>query len=373
MKKFRTLITGILSLAMCVSVSGVSASASTSTTYLKGDVNGNGAVDLTDLTNLSLFLSGNKASADNSMSQRLDVDLDGIIDNCDLDAIADIVRQSASTYSIAYTSTNESVPTQSTVSYSKHNASTGAKVGNNYELSPVSSITDMSLRSIFGDDTREIDYSKSGVVKLECTKLIDGVEKGYVATGFVVDEHTILTSAHFVYEVGKEVFSYDISYTLYNSDGTSIGTYDADYYHVPQTYLDLSVYAPESDYALITVSEDLYDYMCFELGVAREKVKNTNPEIYVTGYSHVYNTSRPELYMDIVTGSGFLTDSKTSSQCLYYDTDTVSGESGGPVYVTNSDGSFTVIGINSGHDEDRNIAKRIDTNILHFIYNNPNI
>ncbi len=356
---------------MCMSVSGVSASAST--TYLKGDVNGNGVVDLTDLTNLSLFLRGSNSSADNLMSQRLDADLDGIIDYGDVSVISSIITNVSSTYSVSYTSTNESVPAQSTVSYSKHNASTGAKVGDNYELSPVSSITDMSPRAIIGNDTREIDYSKSGVVRLNYTKLIDGVETGYVATGFVVDEHTILTSAHCLYEAEKEALAYDLSYTLYNSDGTSNGTYDADYYHVPQTYLDLSSYSQESDYALITVSQDLYDYMCFDLDVARDKVRNTNPEIYVTGYSATNNPSRPELFFEMVTGSGFLSESKTSSKCLYYNTDTVGGESGSPVYVMNSDGSMAVIGIHSGSYGISNAAKRIDTNILHFIYNNPNL
>lgn len=374
MKKFRTLITGILSLAMCVSVSGVSASASTSTTYLKGDVNGNGTVDLTDLTNLSLFLGGSNSTADDLMSQRLDVDLDGIIDYCDIDAISDIIRYDIPTCLISYTSTNESIPAQSAVSYGKYNASTGTKVGNNYTLSPVSSITDMSPRAIIGNDTREIDYSKSGVVRLNYTKLIDGVAKRYVVTGFVVDEHTILTSAHCLYEAEKEALAYDLSYTLYSSDGTSNGTYGADYYHVPQDYLDLSSYSPESDYALITVSQDLYDYMCFDLGVARDKVRNTNPEIYVTGYSVINNPSRPELFFEMVTGSGFLAESKTSSKCLYYNTDTVGGESGSPVYVMNSDGSMTVIGIHSGSNGAySNTAKRIDTNIMHFIYNNPNL
>ena len=58
----------------------------------------------------------------------------------------------------------------------------------------------------------------------------------------------------------------------------------------------------------------------------------------------------------------------------YYNTDTVGGESGSPVYVMNSDGSMTVIGIHSGSNGAySNTAKRIDTNIMHFIYNNPNL
>lgn len=369
MKKFRTLITGILSLAMCVSVSGVSASASTST-YLKGDVNGNGTVDLTDLTNLSLFLRGSNSTADDLMSQRLDVDLDGIIDNCDLDAIADIVRQSASTYSIAYTSTNESVPTQSTVSYSKHNASTGAKVGNNYELSPVSSITDMSPRAIIGSDTRQIDYSKSGVVEL--TMNFVGLSGNYVATGFVVDEHTILTAAHCVYDTKENAPSCNLSYTLYNSDGTPQATYNAEYYHLPQAYVGLSDYSPTIDYALITVSQDLTDYMCFDLGLAREKIKNTDPTIYVTGFTG--GASSSDLYGEMVTGTGVLASDETSSSCLYYNTDTYNRQSGSPAYVMNSDGSMTVIGVHSGgHNSYSNVAKRIDSNLLHFIYNNPSL
>lgn len=51
----------------------------------------------------------------------------------------------------------------------------------------------------------------------------------------------------------------------------------------------------------------------------------------------------------------------------------VGGESGGPVYVKTQDGKITVIAINSGGTSTYNVGRRIDSNILHFVYNNPNL
>lgn len=51
----------------------------------------------------------------------------------------------------------------------------------------------------------------------------------------------------------------------------------------------------------------------------------------------------------------------------------VGGESGGPVYVKIQDGKITVIAINSGGTSTYNVGRRIDSNILHFVYNNPNL
>ena len=58
---------------------------------------------------------------------------------------------------------------------------------------------------------------------------------------------------------------------------------------------------------------------------------------------------------------------------INYSSDMVGGESGGPVYVKTQDGKITVIAINSGGTSTYNVGRRIDSNILHFVYNNPNL
>lgn len=76
----------------------------------------------------------------------------------------------------------------------------------------------------------------------------------------------------------------------------------------------------------------------------------------------------------MVTGSGnLLCNWMVWDGELYYNTDSVRGESGGPVYVKTPNGDVSVIGINTEGSASDNRGKRIDTDILHFVYNNPYI
>lgn len=137
----------------------------------------------------------------------------------------------------------------------------------------------------------------------------------------------------------------------------------------------------EYDYAIITVAESLSSYKCFNIGVCRDNLKTIDPDIYVTGYSGVSQADNPaynqQLKRKIVTGSGKLVTNWQGyimkPKAIHYSTDVVTGTSGGPVYVKDSNGVMTVIGICSGEDSDCNWGTRIDSNILHFIYNNEKL
>lgn len=71
-------------LILCTSNIASTNVGATGNTYLRGDVDGNGSVTLSDLGYLANFLHGYKATANNHMTQRLDVDLSGIIDQNDI-------------------------------------------------------------------------------------------------------------------------------------------------------------------------------------------------------------------------------------------------------------------------------------------------
>ena len=79
------------------------------------------------------------------------------------------------------------------------------------------------------------------------------------------------------------------------------------------------------------------------------------------------------------TGSGSLvtTPDTTSNYELRHNVDMVGGDSGGPLYVINSDLTKTAIGINVRHDPSSpsqyNCATRITPDILSFVYNNSNL
>lgn len=375
MKKLKLGLSVFLSSALCMSTfGGVGTVSATSTTYLQGDIDDNGSVDLLDVSNLAIFLSGSAGSANDSMSQRLDVDSNTVIDNNDLDLLRLIVLGDESSSTKSYASSS-SVPSQNTIAYQEYNAQSGEAIGDDYVLYPVNSIGGTAPRNIFGADTRQIDYSKSGVVKLTTTYPRGSSE----CTGFVVDEHTILTAAHCVYDMESESPINNLKYTLYNSNGTEVATYNAVSYHLPVAYTDVTNYYTETyDYALITVSQDLSDYMCFDVGVATDRIINSSNLIYATGFSGSRESANgnssinTSLYGHMVTSVGYLSRSLAEDR-IFYDTDTVGGQSGCPIYISNSDGRMTVIGICTSNYDEYNVAARIDTDMLHFIYNNPNI
>lgn len=80
-----------MALILCtISIASTNVEA-TGNTYLQGDVDGNGSVTLSDLGYLANFLHGYKATANDHMTQRLDVDLSGIIDQNDMTLLSDII------------------------------------------------------------------------------------------------------------------------------------------------------------------------------------------------------------------------------------------------------------------------------------------
>lgn len=263
--------------------------------------------------------------------------------------------------------------------YRVFSASTGNYL-RSYTLDPIPSAN--NSRKIIGIDEREIDWSKSGVVKIM-------TEGDYIGTGFVIDDHTIATAAHCVYEQHyicgielSEILLFDV-----NGNVTLHATPVEE--HIPLGYINANpLYSERSatqDYALITVEEDLSDYICFSLGVPLDSVKDNNTVVSVTGFPYeidgvdepVNTYSRHEMY----TGSGIIVDAPTDHlDQLYYSNDTSSGNSGSPVYVTESRGGrtyYTVIAINVGYTNlplyQYNIGMRMTTDLINFYNANDNL
>ena len=83
------------------------------------------------------------------------------------------------------------------VSYTVFSLKRGGTYKTKYTLNPVDTLSSTNARAVIGDDTRVVDFSKSGVVKINFTA---SNGESYWGTGFVVDEHTIATAAHCVCE-----------------------------------------------------------------------------------------------------------------------------------------------------------------------------
>lgn len=252
-----------------------------------------------------------------------------------------------------------------------------------YSLSTVSTISTTSTRSVYDDDTRVVDFTKSGVVKL-----VSGTS--YVGTGFIVDAHTIATSAHCVYNKNtSDNYSGNTvtSILVFNSNGAVVKTVtNLKQIHVPRLYIATNTGSGEAnpyDYALITVEEDLSDYAIFNLGVMMDNFPNTRSAVSVTGFPLTVNGSTVNSHSThrMYTGTGTLLAS--DDYCCYYNTDTSGGNSGGPLYVTttfNNKTYYTVIGIHgygnvtcNGSSMRYNAAIRMTTNLLQFYKNNPNL
>ena len=371
-KLLKTLIAGVSALTMCISAMPLSASAAT-TSYKKGDVNGDGIVNSSDVLAIKKFLNGNLAAKDGAMAERLDVNLNGIVDQIDMSTIKNIVLGLEDEATL--TSNDTSSVTSQDANRLYYVFDSNGNYIKKYTLQKVSNIASgASTRTIIGDDDRYVDNSLNGVVRFSYNN------EGNGFTGFVVDKHTILTAAHCITQNSIAcVPSYSYTIEFFDKNGSRDNSITATPVecHIPYQYIanqhaDDNIYE-KYDYALITVKEDLSKYMCFNLGVARSNIRRANPDIYVTGFSNTHLEGKSELYRLKTTAKGSLIS--VSSNNFSYTTDTTGGDSGAPMYVINGDVK-TVISIhNRGTDDDNqyNHSTRITTDILHFIYNNNNL
>ncbi len=249
-------------------------------------------------------------------------------------------------------------------------------------------------KSAIGYDERYIDWSKSGVVKI-CGYDGDSNKRKSLGTGFVVGKHAIATAAHVVSKYGTGRYTPDrISCVkLFNADGTVAKTLLASNkdtnmtYHVPAEFYN-DIWSYTRDYAVITVSEDLSKYQCFDLGYVQDSlIKSNSASVSVTGFpsevrGEIVNTySRHNMY----TGQGILINQEQygndiSNGLIYYTVDTSGGNSGSPVYITETVRGktfYTVIGmLNTGDGMPLyryNCGVRFDSDILKFYKGNPNI
>ena len=263
--------------------------------------------------------------------------------------------------------------------YYVYDASTGAYLSS-YTLSALptntaSTSSDISLTSVYGDeDSRVLDYTKNGVVKLVSSS-------GAVGTGFVVDEHTIATAAHCVVTSSttsnckntvKEIY-------CFNGSSTVDMTASLNEIHVPAEYFTAgNGGTTEYDYALITVEEDLSDYMCFALGTMLDSYSGT---VSISGFpgtikqsDGTYITANDLEKHNQYLGTGTVLSSETGR--IAYTVDTTGGNSGSPVYVTSTYKSnvyYTVIAIHTTGSYSGNSGTRITPTLLQFYYNNDNL
>lgn len=259
---------------------------------------------------------------------------------------------------------SKSEAANTTRKYFVFDAKTSEKI-DDYTLNALQS--EDNSRSVIGDDERVIDWTKSGVVKLMNST-------GYIGSGFVIGDHIIATAAHCAYNQKiSEILLFD------NSGNITMHATPVEY-HVPLDYInnltDQSQFKYENyDYALISVKEDLSAYACFNLGVPLDSFMNSNANLTVTGFPGEFNTHTKHM---MYSGNGKVCGGDNS--LMYYNTDTSGGNSGGPVYITESaygETYYTVVAIHAyrphGNHNKGNHGTRITTDLINFYKTNKYI
>lgn len=253
--------------------------------------------------------------------------------------------------------------------YRIFNAKTGVKIGSDYTLDALPA--EDNSRAVIGEDERVIDWTKSGVVKLMNSN-------DYLGSGFVVSDHVIATAAHCVYNALLRKPDQISKILLFDNDGNVTLEATPVETHVPCDYItnNSNGYKAQDDYALITVKEDLSAYACFNLGVPLDSFINSNSVVTVTGFPATWGKPGEEITVNTLTkhmmysGNGIMNGGDSSS--IHYNADMSGGNSGGPVYITESAYGrtyYTVIGINISNSKinpQYNNGTRITTDLIHF-------
>lgn len=341
MNFLKNIAAGLISLTMLSSVS-VGAS---SVPYLQGDIDYDEAVTLSDAVYLKNFLSGNKCTMDNAMTQRLDVNLDGHISQVDVDIVSGIVLNGTSPEIQYYnTNSNEDLPNSERLRYRKFNAQTGGVI-TNYTLEALDSIP---VETSYYEDEPMLSLNPPSCSVVKITSSLGN------ALGIIVDNHTILTSADAVYNRNNFTEASNISYIVCGQLGENItGSISALYYHVPYKYTAFSATKPNEyqkyNYAIITTSENLNGYGKASLGVIRKYLPVNNS--FTWSLSNNFSSN-----LNMLTG----TLNNVNEEFLYHNLFTSKGS---PI---RTNGNADIIGIATGD----NYGKRIDSNVLSFVFNN---
>lgn len=357
------------------------------------DPNGDGDIELNDNVLITQYLGG---TVDVTNLERLDFDNNKIISKADAYEVQ-LYKLGLLNPGTINLPSSETFGGSSYAYYHVFSASTGNQLTNKsymlYNFSPVpNSITDPEVPdTVIGSDSRVPNWDRTGVVKLMTSSY-------YAGSGFVVAPHIIATAAHCVYNYNN--LSYESGRVisgikLFNNLGVNTLTATPVECHVPYSYINSINSNPgqqtnEFDYALITVEEDLSDYMCFDLGVALNAASVNHVAITNAGFPAEINPDTPSAQTvndhnihNMYQGQGNLINSTAFSpdRQLFYDLDTSGGNSGGPVYVTqtvhdkygnNTKVYYSVIAINVSGATEFNIGTRMNGELIRFYLHNNN-
>ncbi|MBP3760428.1 MAG: trypsin-like peptidase domain-containing protein [Ruminococcus sp.] len=372
--------------AVCVSMITVLSSVASASFNPNKDPNGNGYMSISDSVYIDQYLIGHHEPTDLS---QLDVD--------DNDVVSTVDSEYVQMYDAGIISNVPGeIDNRSNINttYYVYNAQTGA-YKRNYALSvPIDDNTpadrggeeEGNSRGIVGTtDDRIPDWSNRGTAKIICSE----VSAGYRGSGFVVGPHTIATAAHVVFDTTSN-YAYSLDdILLFDADHTDHSFTPVEY-HVPLSFINSTGYTEIGDYALITVEEDMSDYISFNLGSVTDSSATNNLTVATVGFPRYmyYNIQGSNSYSSTLINNATTHDERlstgsvtyTNSNIIHFTADTSGGNSGGPIYAVESLNGVTyhtVIGINVSQptliNVSYNTGVRFNASILKFYKANSNI
>ncbi len=348
------------------------------------DPNGSGDIDLGDAITIIQYLGGGFTPNDLSQLDMNDNDVVSIVDSNAIQRYLAGLSTDSILPEISETSTNALADivnnvnaTLSSRNYLVYNAING-----NYLRSYSLSVSEPTRGIVGNTDDRVPSWTNRGVAKIICDKSQNSA--GYLGSGFVVDNHTIATAAHVVYDTENNSAKHLSKILLFDSDHTEHSFTPVEY-HIPQTFKNSTFYTTTNDYALITVKEDLKDYMSFELGAITDYAAQHQLTVSTVGFPYQlnpHNNNTQVINTDTLHDERLSTGSITSANnnCIHYTADISGGNSGSPIFVEEflaGTTHHTVVGIciaepNSGQVT-FNYGLRFDVNTLKFYNGNKNI
>ncbi|MDE6426985.1 MAG: trypsin-like peptidase domain-containing protein [Ruminococcus sp.] len=347
----KLIVLGLSSLtAMCfVGMSGIDCKINANASY-KCDVNGDGKTTVADAVCVAQYLCGLYNIPNPEVA---DFNNDGFVSEADVTGIQYFDIGIKKPINADYTPSKSTELLNTNVDYYRYNATTGKKIGDKYT---VKAATNIQSKGIIGNNDLFKDYTRSAICKIE-------TNTGH-GTGFVASDNSILTAGHVV--KGQKIESI----TFYDSDGNETLKAHAVDYSLP-TNSDTDYL---TDYALITVSDDLSDYNNLNLGYALQYAVDKQADVIVTGWQ-ASEESKIKDFTDyeMRTGKGRIDSNNTDDGTLYYTCDTLNGASGGPIYadlIFEGEHYYTVVGINTNSHINSNCGVRMCPNITNLVRSN---
>ena len=277
--KFRKVIAGIVTAAMAMSCFGFSAlpsNASTNeNTVQLGDVHGNDGVTTSDATYIIYYLEG-RYEATAKQVTAMDVNQDGLIDSRDATTLLSMIASGAAFPIVHYVYEN---PHDELIEYRRHTcsltdttSSTSYTLHRNSVSSTESFLAENEVLSKVDESTNNrstfLDYENIGSVELVITNADNSISH---ASGFVVGENVVATSAKALYKNG---FAKSVTVNVYDSICFNIiDSADAETIHIPEDYVVLGGDPNKNyDYGLVYLGNDtdFSDYTV-NLGVMTSK------------------------------------------------------------------------------------------------------